>query len=126
MLVATALVLTTSLAAQDGFGGAQAPSAGQAADAPCRVQLDDGRTGWLAARDVDLPPGTVLAQRFRRGKAIEARVVEDGDRRVTLSLREDPAEADRAWRQQAKASQKSSTGFGTLGDLLGGLNLPKK
>ena len=63
--------------------------------------------------------------RFRKGKAIEARVVEDGDRRVQLSLREDPAAAQNAWRQHAaKASGGSS--FGTLGDLLGGLNLPKK
>lgn len=87
------------------------------------VQLDDGRTGWLAEREADLEPGTVLAQRFRKGKAIEARVVEDGDRRVQLSLKEDPAAANRAWRQHAGKAQGS--GFGTLGDLLGGLKLPK-
>ena len=38
------------------------------------LQLDDGRSGWLPSSEVDLPPGTVLAQRFRRGKRLTARI----------------------------------------------------
>jgi small subunit ribosomal protein S1 len=88
------------------------------------VQLDDGRTAWLPAGEVDLPGGTVLAQRFRKGKPIEARVSQAGDRRVVLSMKEDPAESSRAWRSHLKKAKAG--GFGTLGDLLGGLDLPKK
>lgn len=88
------------------------------------LQLEDGRTGWLPAGEVELPPGTVLAQRFRRGKTLTARVTRDDPRRVSLSMREDPASANRSWRAH-QAKQGSGSGFGTLGDLLGGLNLPK-
>lgn len=90
-----------------------------------QLHLEDGRTGWLPASEVELPPGTVLAQRFRRGKTITARVTRDDPRRVSLSMREDPAAAQRSWRTH-QAQQDSRTGFGTLGDLLGGLDLPKK
>lgn len=89
------------------------------------VQLDDGRTGWLPSSEVDLPPGTVLAQRFRRGKRITARISRDDPRKVSLSMREDPAAADRSWRTH-QAQQERGAGFGTLGDLLGGLKLPKE
>ena len=38
------------------------------------VQLDDGRSGWLPASEVDLPGGTVLAQRYRpAGEAVRSR-----------------------------------------------------
>jgi small subunit ribosomal protein S1 len=88
------------------------------------VQLDDGRTGWLPAAEVELEPGTVLAQRFRRGRRIEARIVREDGKRVNLSMREDP-EADRqAWAARS-SSQASASGFGTLGDLLGGLKLDR-
>lgn len=87
------------------------------------VQLDDGRTGWLDARDVDLPAGTVLAQRFRVGKAITARISEDQGNRVTLSMRADETEG--AWRQHAAKSRRGGEGFGTFGDLLGKLKLDK-
>lgn len=89
------------------------------------VQLDDGRTGWLAAQEVELPPGTVLAQRFRRGKALTARVVSEDGERVVLSLREDAAAARAGWQQHVGGKQTGGAGFGTLGDLLGGLKLPK-
>lgn len=89
------------------------------------VQLDDGRSAWLPAREVELEPGTVLAQRFRKGKPIEARVVEEGDRRVVLSLKDDPAEAESSWRSHV-VKQKSSEGFGTMASLFGGLKLDKK
>lgn len=89
------------------------------------IQLEDGRSGWLPAGEVDLPANTVLAQRFRRGRTITARVTQDDPRRVTLSMREDIRETQRDWRVH-QAQQGSGGGFGTLGELLGGLNLPKK
>lgn len=89
------------------------------------VQLEDGRSGWLPAGEVDLPAGTVLAQRFRRGRTITARVTADDPRRVTLSMREDAREAQRSWRVH-QAQQGSGGGFGTLGELLGGLKFPEK
>jgi small subunit ribosomal protein S1 len=98
------------------------------------VQLDDGRTGWLPESEVDLPSGTVLAQRFRRGKAIEARLVRDDPRRPQLSMRDAMDAEERNWRshqsqqktQSRAPSSQGGQGFGTLGDLLGGLKLPKK
>jgi len=85
------------------------------------IHLDDGRTGWLSAREVDLPGGTVLAQRFRVGKPVTARLVSEEGQRVTLSQRKNTAEAENSWR--AHAAKKSGGSFGTLGDLLGGLKL---
>lgn len=89
------------------------------------IQLEDGRSGWLPAGEVDLPAGTVLAQRFRRGRPITARITADDPRRVTLSMREDTREAQRSWRVH-QAQQSGGGGFGTLGELLGGLKLPKE
>ncbi|MCB9678418.1 MAG: S1 RNA-binding domain-containing protein [Alphaproteobacteria bacterium] len=85
------------------------------------VQLDDGRTGWLPAGEVELPAGTMLAQRFRRGKQVQARV-KDASRgsRLTLTMRQ-AAEED--WR--AHAAPKKPESFGTFGDLFAGLNLKK-
>lgn len=82
------------------------------------VQLDDGRTGWLPENEVDLPAGTVLAQRFRKGKAIEARVTKEDAKRPTLSLREALDEEQRSWRVHQAQTGRAATGFGTLGDLL--------
>lgn len=90
------------------------------------VQLDDGRTGWLSAREVDLDPGTVLAQRFRRGKAVEARITGERGGRVDLSMRSDDGGAQNAWRAEAAKQKKADKGFGTFGDLLAGLDLSKK
>jgi small subunit ribosomal protein S1 len=90
------------------------------------VQLDDGRTGWLPAGEVDLPAGTVLSQRFRRGKGLQARVKDDSrGNRVTLTMK---TQADDDWRQHVKpaGAKKKAEGFGTLGDLFAGLDLPKK
>jgi hypothetical protein len=53
MQAVLALMLTTTLAAQEGFGGrsdAPALSAFQGDEAPCRVQLDDGR--WVTCADI--------------------------------------------------------------------------
>lgn len=89
------------------------------------VQLDDGRTGWLPAGEVDLPAGTVLAQRYRRGRKVSARVI-DASRpnRLTLSTR--TQSDDQSWRVAQQKAKKADSGFGTLGDLFAGLNLPKK
>jgi len=87
------------------------------------VQLDDGRTGWLAAREVDLDPGTVLAQRFRKGKKVTARVVSDRGGRVNLSMKADEAVTQHQWRSEAAKQKANDKGFGTFGDLLSGLKL---
>jgi small subunit ribosomal protein S1 len=93
------------------------------------VQLDDGRTGWLAENEVDMPAGTVLAQRFRRGKAIDARIIRDDPRRPQLSTRAATDEEQRSWRAHQAGGDakrdKPGGGFGTFGDLLGGLSLKK-
>ncbi len=91
------------------------------------VQLADGRIGWLPESEADLPAGTVLAQRYRRGKSVEARITRDDSRKPTLSVRVDLDDDERNWRShQARSTpaQKgggSASGFGTLGDLLGAL-----
>jgi small subunit ribosomal protein S1 len=89
------------------------------------VQLDDGRTGWLSSREVDLDPGTVLAQRFRKGKKVTGRVTSERGGRVNLSMRDDDAGAQQQWRAAQAAQKEADKGFGTLGDLLSGLNLKK-
>lgn len=86
------------------------------------VQLADGRTGWLPAAEADLPAGTLLAQRFRKGRAITARIAEAGrGERVSLTMR--AAEAS-DWRVQAAPPRKQES-LGTLGDLFANLKLPK-
>jgi small subunit ribosomal protein S1 len=89
------------------------------------VQLDDGRTGWLPEGEVDLPPGTVLAQRFRQGKPVEARVTQEDPRRPTLSTRSATDAEERSWQRHRTGGQPGGQSFGTLGDLLGGLKLKK-
>jgi small subunit ribosomal protein S1 len=82
------------------------------------VQLDDGRSGWLAATEVDLPPGTMLAQRFRRNKAIEATVLRVDGNRVVLTTREQKDDSN--WRSKLTSAANTgggASGFGTFGDL---------
>jgi small subunit ribosomal protein S1 len=89
------------------------------------VQLDDGRTGWLPENEVDLPAGTVLAQRYRKGKAIEARVTRDDPKRPMLSTRE-AEEEQKSWKvHQAQSGRSSAAGFGTFGDLLSKVKVPR-
>jgi small subunit ribosomal protein S1 len=86
------------------------------------VKLTDGRTGWWPERNAALAAGTVLAQRFRRGRAVKAKVVEqqpDG-RRVVLTQKTEAGNSN--WRGQKQAT---AGGFGTLGDLLGKWNKGK-
>lgn len=86
------------------------------------VKLDDGRNGWLPASEVDLPAGTLLAQRYRRGRPVSARVIDASrSNRITLSTR---TQTDDSWRQAAKENSKKQEGsFGTFGDLFAGLKL---
>ncbi|MBT3222365.1 MAG: S1 RNA-binding domain-containing protein [Proteobacteria bacterium] len=81
------------------------------------VQLEDGRTGWLPVSEVELPPGGMLAQRFRRGHTVTARVVSVEPRIVLSQL----PQQDMRWRSDL-ASQKSE-GFGVFADLLKGIKL---
>ncbi len=89
------------------------------------VRLADGRTGWLGAREVDLPAGTVLTQRFRKGKAITARVLSTSGERVDLTTRME--DEDKNWRSQMRAQGPASkTGaLGTFADLLQGFKAKK-
>lgn len=94
-----------------------------------RVQLEDGRSGWLAESEVELPQGTVLAQRFRRGKTITARLLGNGPngQSVTLSMKDNSDPEQLAWQafQQSEAENQKG-GFGTLAAALGNLDLPDK
>jgi small subunit ribosomal protein S1 len=85
------------------------------------VQLDDGRSAWLPASEVELPNNTLLAQRFRRGRAVEARV-KDASRpeRLVLTMR---APTNEDWRAAARKQPAKKASFGTFGDLFAGLDL---
>lgn len=92
------------------------------------VDVEDGNQGWIPANEIELPAGTILAQRFRVGKDVQARVVEHdaSRRRVVLSLKLEAEEAD-SWRQNAKAAGGSpSGGLGTFAELLAGVKVNKK
>jgi hypothetical protein len=68
----------------------------------------------------------VLAQRFRKGKPIEARVTKEDSKRPSLSMREANDE-QKSW-QVHKAQTgggRSAAGFGTLGDLLANVKVKK-
>jgi small subunit ribosomal protein S1 len=86
------------------------------------IVLDDGARAWLPEADVPRPPGTLLAQRYRRGRTLTARIASYDTRRgqVVLTMRE---EEQSDWRQQIDQSSSGSSSMGTLGDLLGGLKL---
>jgi small subunit ribosomal protein S1 len=90
------------------------------------ITLEDGRSAWLPAAQVELPAGTMLAQRFRRGRRVEARVLKMDRERVVLTMRDDADGGTQSWRQHlsqrsGSRGQGSGAGFGTLGDLLKGL-----
>ena len=83
------------------------------------VVLEDGARAWLPEADVPRPPGTLLAQRFRRGRALTARIASYDARRGQLVLTMREAEDGEDWRQQIGPSDGASGSMGTLGDLLG-------
>ena len=76
------------------------------------VLLDDGGTGWLPASEAPLPPGTLLAQRFRRGRPITARILDSNGSRLTLTMKERVDES--AWKSDAPQDNGS---LGTFADL---------
>lgn len=82
------------------------------------LELDDGTEGWVPAREIDLPANTVLAQRFRAGRKVKARLVEEdaSGRRKVMSLKLEGGE-DENWRRQP--TQGGGGGFGTFAALLG-------
>lgn len=85
------------------------------------VQLEDGRTAWLPANEVELPNNTLLAQRYRRGRAVEARV-KDASRPERLVLTTLVA-TNEDWRATARKQSAKKQTFGTFGDLFAGMNL---
>ena len=88
------------------------------------LELEDGKTGWLPAREVDLPAGTVLSQRFRRGRTVTARVAGHGrdGARIELSMKSNTDEGRAAWNKVARDQKADDSGFGTMGALLAGWN----
>ncbi|MCB9681410.1 MAG: S1 RNA-binding domain-containing protein [Alphaproteobacteria bacterium] len=80
------------------------------------VHLADGRRAWLPAREVELTPGTVLAQHFRVGHPVTARIVSEDPKRGRVTLSTRPADEGGSWRD-ALAKQSGAAGMGTLGDL---------
>jgi small subunit ribosomal protein S1 len=92
----------------------------EVAQAGVRVRLADGRIGWLPQREADIPARMVLAQRFRRGHEVSARIMSEGQgNQVTLTQKSDDSDERNAWR--AHLDQSNQGGMGTLGDLLKGL-----
>jgi ribosomal protein S1 len=87
------------------------------------IQLDDGRTGWLAEAEANLPAGTVVHQRFRRGRPITARIRSVQGNRVTLTQRSD-SDMDQSWRHELSKDNSKSGGFGTMADMMSTLKLP--
>ena len=85
------------------------------------VTLEDGRPAWLAVDDADLPASTTLAQRYRRGRSIKARIKQFDKHRNRLLLSQKATLEDDAWRADLKTQKKES--FGTFADLLKGLKL---
>jgi len=88
------------------------------------VELDEGsavRRGWLPAGEVVLPAGTVLAQRFRAGQRVSARVIRyEPDRgSVVLSQGPDREGEERAWRSHLREQEAAPSSMGTFADLLG-------
>jgi flagellar biosynthetic protein FliR len=59
--------------------------------------------------------GTVIAQRYRAGHTIQARVIRDEDGRIVLSQQSDEETEGQAWRSHQATQVKASSG--TLGDL---------
>ena len=89
------------------------------------VDLEGGVTGWVPAKEIDLPGNTNIAQRFRAGKTVDARVIDHDPsrRRSTLSLRLKAADDDSSWRGQQGGTSGGS--LGTFADLLSGMKLKK-
>jgi small subunit ribosomal protein S1 len=82
------------------------------------VELEGGDTGWIPAREIDLPSGTILAQRFRAGRTVQARVVEvDASRRRTVLSLKLEADMENQWRGASQSAGPQS--LGTFADLLG-------
>ena len=80
------------------------------------------------SREVDLDPGTILAQKFRRGKPVEARIIGQDTRRdrLTLSMRTDNDTEQQSWRSHVgKPSGKDSGGFNPFAALLSGVKIDK-
>lgn len=88
------------------------------------LDLEDGNSGFVPMREIDLPAGTLLAQRFRAGKELQARVIEHdaSRRRSVLSLKLE-VEDTNSWRSAAQQAPKGA--LGTFADLLSGVKVKK-
>lgn len=89
------------------------------------VDLEDGRQAFLPGTNVNLPAGTMLIQRFRKGRKITAKV-SDVDMRGRINLTQLDIQEESAWRSEMAKTQPDArlTTLGTFGDLFKGMSLP--
>ncbi len=93
-----------------------------------QLLVDDNVEAWLPARQVRLPPGVMLEQRYRRGFRLEAQVVEVDRRRRQLKVSQmggPETEEHEALRHFQKTQGQSTNSFGTLGDLMGKIKVER-
>jgi len=89
-----------------------------------RVRIDEETVGWLPGKEVDLPSGVLLIQRYRSGSRIKVRVVEVDRRSRQLRFTQTGAEEHnerQLLKEYRKQQSRQDSGLGTLGDLFAGL-----
>jgi small subunit ribosomal protein S1 len=109
-------------------GGDYAGKVVRVKDFGALVQIAPGLTGLVPVRMLSKQRVESVEDAVSVGQAVTVRLMEiDGAReRLTLSIKDaGQAEAAGAAGRPAPRSHRSKGSFGTLGDLLGGLNLPK-
>lgn len=112
--------------ATDGVGAIVKGKVAQVLKNGLAIDLDDGQSGWVPSREIDLPQGTLLAQRFRAGKEIQARVTEQDParRRLVLSLKLEADEGEN-WRSKPQTGGSGGQSLGTFAGLLSGVKAKK-
>jgi small subunit ribosomal protein S1 len=91
------------------------------------MKVDD-MEAWLPGREVQLPPGILLEQRFRKGSRVTARVVEVDRRHHKLKLSQtssSEAEEREAYKRVEKEQRGGGSSLGTLAELLAGVKVKK-
>lgn len=83
------------------------------------IALEDGRSAWLSVDDANLPASTTLAQRYRRGRVVSAKIKQFDSRRNRVMVSQKENLDDDSWR--AELGSHTAAGFGTFADLLKGL-----
>lgn len=101
---------------EDGVGQTVVGTVGEVLRNGAVIHLEDGRSGWLPAREVDLPAGTVMSQRFRVGRKVSAFIQSIDPKRGRLNLTmKEAGDDDRSNWQSQPGSDSAS--MGTMADL---------